>query len=508
MQYYTFELDDESQDLCTICTPFGMYKYTRLPMGLKCSPDIAQAAMENVLRGIDDTDVYIDDVGAFSDEWDAHMHLIDDILRRLRDNGFTINPLKCEWAVKETDWLGYWLTPRGLKPWKKKIDAILHMDRPRTSTELRSFIGAVNYYRDMWPSRAHVLKPLTDMSGLKKRVKLNWTQDMQKAFDKMRKLMAAEVLAAYPDHNKRFDIFTDASDYQLGACIMQDGRPVAYYSRKLNKAQRNYTTMEKEMLSIVATLEEFRTMLLGANIHVFTDHKNLTFDSLKTQRVLRWRNKIEEYSPILHYIEGPKNVLADNLSRLQRLITPDQLAEGKNLVEPSPEFDDEEDNAYFFDQYYSGVHDEDIYDTLECYLNLPDMEHPEQNPLNFGHIREQQQADENLLSLQRRYPDNYINKCLDDNVDDIICYVKDHHDPTTQWKIALPDLMVQPTIKWFHEVMGHPGQTRLNETLRQRYYNPKLRYWIDRFKCKHCQKHKLIGKGYGLLPERDIRIAP
>ena len=508
MQYYTFELDDESQDLCTICTPFGMYKYARLPMGLKCSPDFAQASMENTLRGIEDADVYIDDVGAFSDDWQAHLRLIDEILRRLKDNGFTINPLKCEWAVKETDWLGYWLTPRGLKPWKKKIDAVLRMDRPRTSTELRSFIGAVNYYRDMWPSRAHVLKPLTDMSGLKKRQPINWTQDMQSAFDKMRQLMAADALAAYPNHNKRFDIYTDASDYQLGACIMQDGRPVAYFSRKLNTAQRNYTTMEKEMLSIVATLIEFRTMLLGANIHIFTDHKNLTFDSLKTQRVLRWRNKIEEYSPILHYIEGPKNVLADNLSRLKRKITPEQLAEGKNLVESNPEYDDEDDNLYFFDQSYTGVHDDYIFSILECYLNLPEMEHPERNPLNYEYIREQQQADDQLLKLQRKYPNNYINKCLDDNVDDIICYVKDHNNPYEIWKIALPDQMVKPTIKWFHEVMGHPGQSRLNETLRQRYYHHKLRYYIDRFKCEHCQRHKLPGKGYGLLPERELKIAP
>ena len=286
------------------------------------------------------------------------------------------------------------------------------------------------------------------MSGLKKRQPIKWTQDIQSAFDKMRQLMAADVLAAYPDHNKRFDIFTDASDYQLGACIMQDNRPVAYFSKKLNKAQRNYTTMEKEMLSIVATLEEFRTMLLGANIHVFTDHKNLTFDSLKTQRVLRWRNKIEEYSPILHYIEGPKNVLADNLSRLQR-ITPEQLAEGKNLVEPSPEYNEEEDYLYFVDQLYSGVHDKDIFNALECYLNLPEMEHPEQNPLNYEYIREQQQADEKLLELQRKHPQNYVYKCLDDNVQDIICYVKDHNNPYEIWKIALADQMVQPQSNGF-----------------------------------------------------------
>jgi hypothetical protein len=131
------------------------------------------------------------------------------------------------------------------------------MDHPCNATELRMFIGCINYYRDMWPSCAHILKPLTDLSGLKKRAPIKWTDGMQKAFDKMRLLMAADALAAYPDHNKRFDIYTDASDFQLGACIIQEGRPVAYFSRKLMKSQQNYTTIEKEMLSIVATLEEF-----------------------------------------------------------------------------------------------------------------------------------------------------------------------------------------------------------------------------------------------------------
>ena len=145
---------------------------------------------------------------------------------------------------------------------------------------------------------------------------------------------------------------------------------------------------------------------------------------------------------------------------------------------------------------------------FNCHMNLPETYNPEQNPLNYEYIQEQQQADKTFLALQIKYPSRYINKCLDDNVKDIICYVKDHDDPNTQWKIALPDQMVQPTIKWFHQVMGHPGQTRLNITLKQRYYHPKLRYFVDRLRCDHCQRHKLPVRGYSLLPERELCIAP
>jgi RNase H-like domain found in reverse transcriptase len=133
-----------------------------------------------------------------------------------------------------------------------------------------------------------------------------------------RKIIAREVMLAYPDFNEPFENHTGASHRQLGAVISQQGKPLAFYtSRKLNPAQTRYKTTERELLSIVETLKEYRNILLGQQIEVFTDHKNLVYKTFNTERIMKWRLIIEEFGPKLTYIKGASNIVADALSRMR-----------------------------------------------------------------------------------------------------------------------------------------------------------------------------------------------
>ena len=169
----------------------------------------------------------------------------------------------------------------------------------------------INYYHDMWCHRSKTLAPLAVL--ISKNAKWRWDDVHQKAFDDMKNIISKEVQLMYPDFSLPFDIHTNASHTQLGAVILQKGLPLAFYSRKLTNAQMHYTT-EHELLSIIETLKEFRNILLGHKINVYTDHKNLTYVNLNTKRVMHWHLLIEEYSPKLHYIKDMHNVATNALS--------------------------------------------------------------------------------------------------------------------------------------------------------------------------------------------------
>jgi hypothetical protein len=241
-----------------------------------------------------------------------------------------VNAAKSFFCTHEIEYLGYILTRGGIKPQQKKVQAILALNPLNNVKELRHFLGMVQYYRDMRAKRSEMLAPpLSDLVGecgetkttRKNKVKKqawHWDSIHQIAFDNIKTTIAKEVVLAYPDFTKPFDIYTDASTKQLGSVITQDNRPIAFFSRKLSGAQSKYTVTKLELLAIVETLKEFNGMLWGQRINVYTDHKNLTRDGLglTSDRVARWRILLEEYAPEIIYNKGIHNAVADAISRL------------------------------------------------------------------------------------------------------------------------------------------------------------------------------------------------
>jgi hypothetical protein len=301
-------------------------------MGYAGSADIFQAEMMDLMEALEYVRAYIDDLlvitrGSLED----HLEKLREVLRRLREAGLKVNAAKSFFCTHEIEYLGYILTRGGIKPQQKKVQAILALNPPNNVKELRHFLGMVQYYRDMWAKRSEMLAPLSDLVGecgetkttRKNKVKKkpwHWDSIHQIAFDNVKTTIAKEVVLAYPDFTKPFDIYTDASTKQLGSVITQDNRPIAFFSRKLSGAQSKYTVTELELLAIVETLKEFNGMLWGQRINVYTDHKNLTRDGLglTSDRVARWRKLLEEYAPeIIPLSSAPRAYTSrrDNESR-------------------------------------------------------------------------------------------------------------------------------------------------------------------------------------------------
>ncbi|KAE9343568.1 hypothetical protein PR003_g8912 [Phytophthora rubi] len=234
--------------------------------------------------------------------------------RRLRNFGLTLHRKKSKICASVVEYLGYQLREDGISALSNKVTAILAIVPPRNRREVRRFVGMVNFYSDMLPRRASLLVPLTRITSPSQ--SFQWSATEQAAFDAVKDALAKRVLLAFPENGHPFHLYTDASKVQLGAVITQVDQPLAFWSKKYNQPQTAYPANRMELLSILLVLREFRSMLLGHELHLHTHHLNLTYSTFHDVHMMRWHLEIEEFDPTFHYIPGSSNIVADALSRL------------------------------------------------------------------------------------------------------------------------------------------------------------------------------------------------
>jgi hypothetical protein len=356
----------------------------------------------------------------------------------------------------------------------------------------------VQYYRDLWAKRSEMLAPLTDLVGEcgyskldkaqhKRKIPWHWDTEHQKAFDDVKAAIAKDVALAYPDFSKEFEIYTDGSSHQIGAVITQDNRPLAFFSRKLTKCQKKYSVTEIELLAIVELLKEFKGMLWGQKMKVYTDHKNLMQKALgyTSDRVYRWRLLLEEFGPNIVWIKGAHNTVADAISRLDYAPIEEHNHHWMMFTQSWNEYTN------------ATPADHPVYEDSMNFVFANTQEEDSIYPLNVSDIAEAQNTDENLTRLTKS--DKYEVKLVDDT--EVLC---------KNGKLVIPKSLQRRAVEWYHHYLQHPGATRLEETLRGSMYWKGMRCIVRAYvkNCKKCQVNKKRQRLYGKLPTKMVITKP
>ncbi|KAK3735267.1 hypothetical protein QZH41_001046 [Actinostola sp. cb2023] len=328
--YWQVKLDEESSKLCTFNTtsfntPWGKYRWTRLPFGLTCSGDVFQEKMDYTFGGLKGVSGIADDTFIYGTGEDQHDQHILGVLDTARRNNVKFNPDKFQFKVAETSFFGLKWTPEGLKTDERKIQAIVDMPPPKNLKELQSFMGMVNYLNRFSPIIAQISEPIRNL--MKKETPFIWQTEHQRAFQEIKQAIVKAPILAYYNKDKDNVIQSDASMQGVGCVLMQDGKPICYASRSLTDAESRYSNIERELLAACWSLEKFHHYIYGKKVAIETDHKPLESIWKKSiasasPRLQRMLLRMSRYEAEVTYIPGKTNVVADALSRVSYMESP------------------------------------------------------------------------------------------------------------------------------------------------------------------------------------------
>ena len=321
--FWQISLDHRSSMLTTFSTPFGRYRFRRMPFGLNSASEVFQRSMEQIFAGYPCA-IIVDDImigGKTAGEHDANLRKV---LNRAREVNLRLNLLKCRFRLNEVGYVGHVFTNEGLKADPSKTKAISEMTVPADVTALQRFLGMVNYLGKFIPNFSELSAPLRQLTH--RDAVWAWHEQQQNAFEALKSHMSCPPVLSYYDVSKPVTLTCDASQYGLGSACLQEGQPVAYASRTLTDTETRYAQIEKELLAVVFACSKFNDYIYGKPVTIETDHQPLVTIIKKPihaapARLQRMMLRLQKYNITLIYKSGKQMHLADTLSRAPRAST-------------------------------------------------------------------------------------------------------------------------------------------------------------------------------------------
>ena len=320
--YWQIPLDEDARDKSTFVTRNGLWRWRVMPFGLCSAPATFERLMERVLRGLHWKSLllYLDDVIIFSSDMDSHIERLEVVLMRFRGANLKLKPSKCELFRREVRYLGHIVNEEGVSTDPEKVSAVRDWPEPGCVRELQQFLGTVGYYRRFCPNLADLAVPLNRL--INKGVKYDFSPECQEAFVALKDRLTTAPILGYPDPSLAYILDTDASAKAIGAVLsqVQSGieRPIAYFSKTMIPAERNYCVTRRELLAVIESVKHFRPYLYGQQFKLRTDHASLQWLCQRRDppgQVARWMETLNEFKYKFEHRAGSRHGNADGLSR-------------------------------------------------------------------------------------------------------------------------------------------------------------------------------------------------
>ena len=326
--YYQVPIDKDSRQYTAFSTPHNHYQFKVLSFGLRNSGIAFQKTMQDILSDycFKNIIVYIDDILIMTETFEEHINLVSKVLATLMNNGIKVKINKCELFKQQVSFLGHIISNRGIQKAPEYIEKVKNYPKPTTVTELRQFLGLVNFQRKFIDNCSLIAKPLSELTGGPKRKKLIWSEEMNKAFQNLKDKLVEDVTLAFPDYSKqanKLELFVDASSKGAGACLVQKQNniycTIGYASTTFSDTETRYSTIDRELIAIKWGIKIFRAFLFGVAFILYTDHKPLIYlhnMSRENSRLMRAINDLADYTFEIRYRPGKDNSAADAMSRI------------------------------------------------------------------------------------------------------------------------------------------------------------------------------------------------